>query len=117
LLPIDLHSLADRAPNPHQLLQECEQIRLELAELDRLGLTDASPTWKDDRYLVLAYPQVNGQRRREYVGNDPARVKRALTRVRRSRRHRRLQHKLTHLERQLGQALEHLERCNAILDW
>ncbi len=47
------------------------------AEMQRLkedGLCNASEHWRQGKYLYLIYPSQDGERKREYVGADPARI-------------------------------------------
>lgn len=63
----------------------------EIAELERQGVTEATPWWRPNSkspqgYLYLIHPQRDGLRPREYIGTDPARVRDAMARVERHRR-------------------------------
>jgi hypothetical protein len=67
---------------------ELVDVERQMAELQRLGLTHASPHYKAGKYLTLLYPsQAGTKRRRDYVGNDPQKVEEALARIKRARTH------------------------------
>lgn len=58
-------------------------ITLDQAELERQGITNASPYWRSEKYLYLIHPMSDGQRKREYIGSDPGRIQSALDSIER----------------------------------
>lgn len=59
-----------------------------MAELQRLGLIQASPHYKAGKYLTLLYPSQAGEkRRRVHVGNDRQKVVEALALTERPKTH------------------------------
>ena len=54
-----------------------------LATVEAAGYNYAGTTYKAGKYLYLVYPSVDGQdRRREYVGADPAKISEAMAMTR-----------------------------------
>lgn len=75
-------------------------ITAQIKSLDGEDTLNASPYWLNGVYLYLVHPQTPEKKRwRQYVGNDPARVEKALQRVSRSKRHARLSKEKCEMER------------------
>lgn len=66
------------------MLEQERQLRDQIDQLEQAG-TPASVYWRDDTHLVLVHPMSNGQRRREYIRNDPDRIAEALPMIQRHR--------------------------------
>lgn len=58
--------------------------RQEMQALEKAGLKYATPHYRAERYLYLIHPQHNGERIREYVGADPAKITAALDAINRA---------------------------------
>lgn len=56
-----------------------------MAQLKRAGLIYATEHWREGRYLYLVHPQHDGERKREYVGTDPKKIKAAQDAIARAR--------------------------------
>jgi len=61
-------------------------LQTEATRLQTLNPVNATPHYHKDshgqaRYLYLIHPQVNGERKRKYVGSKPERIAAALLRV------------------------------------
>ncbi|HEP9230343.1 TPA: hypothetical protein VDV27_005218 [Pseudomonas aeruginosa] len=56
-----------------------------MAQLKRAGLVYATEHWREGRYLYLVHPQHDGERKREYVGTDPKKIKAAQDAIARAR--------------------------------
>jgi len=67
--------------------------------LRRAGTVNATPHYRDGKYLYLIHPQRDGERRREYVGSEPTKVAAALGRVERFKESERLEAELSRLDR------------------
>ena len=88
-----------------QLSAHRKKIAERMAQLEKQGMVKASLSWAQDRYLYLLYPtQAGEKRRREYVGNNPARVKDAVKRVQRYKAYEQLKEQADNLDRILLQA-------------
>jgi exonuclease VII small subunit len=88
-------------------IEQLEAATTSLAEkksaLQNQGLIYASPHMKDGKYLVLLYPIQPGEaRRRQYIGNDPAKVSDALAKIRRAKEY----DELVERERQIVSAMQ-----------
>jgi hypothetical protein len=62
-----------------------EATAVRIAELKKLGTSNAVEFWKDGKYLYLNYPlsesDSQGKRRREYIGADVAKIATARERI------------------------------------
>jgi hypothetical protein len=67
------------------ILEEKRLLTARLRRLESLGMTDATPHYREGKYLYLIHPMVNGERVREYIGADPKRIETALAMVERNR--------------------------------
>jgi hypothetical protein len=106
-------------PDPYTALDDVAQglraleahlvtIQEQVADLEQAGVTEASPYWRKDkegnpRILYLIHPSQNGQRKREYVGVDPAKQADALARVQRWEQRQRLLEQVNRLAARLDQ--------------
>jgi len=54
-------------------------------DIKRAGLIYATEHWREGRYLYLVHPQHDGERKREYVGTDPKKIKAAQDAIARAR--------------------------------
>lgn len=65
-----------------QALTEYDMTLATIANLGATGITNATPHYRDQKYLYLIHPTASdGTRRREYIGADPARQADALARI------------------------------------
>lgn len=88
-------------------VQRLANLQAEATRLQSLEPVQAKPHWRKDakgepRYLYLIHPQRDGERKRVYVGSDPAKIAAALDRVQAAR--------------DLAEVLEQIKRVNARLD-
>jgi hypothetical protein len=106
-------------PDPYTALDDVAQglraleahlvaIQEQVADLERAGVIEATPYWRKDkegnpRILYLIHPSQNGQRKREYVGVDPAKQADALARVQRWEQRQRLLEQANRLAARLDQ--------------
>lgn len=99
----------------HRLESERKALERELKELERRGLSEARPHWREGEYLYLVYPvQADGSRRREYVGSDPGRVEEALARVRRAALHSTATDRIGRCRQAMARLLQGLEQLRDI---
>lgn len=68
--------------------------RQEMQELQKAGLKYATPHYRAERYLYLIHPQHDGERIREYVGTNPAKITAALDAINRAHQFDRLTEEL-----------------------
>lgn len=88
-----------------------EQLRREIAELERLGIHNATYYYRDGRYLYVNWnDEATGRRVRSYIGTDPAKCQRAIADIDRYRQRARLLQEL----QQLG---DHRKRLDLELTW
>jgi len=73
----------------------------QIARLERAGLAYANPHWKANKYFYLVHTVTNGQRKREYIGTNKAKIDKALASVERAKQHKELTHQKSELERHL----------------
>jgi len=69
------------------LREKHEDLLREKWEIKRLGIVEATPYYRDGKYLYLIYPMVNGERKREYIGGDPEKIQDALDKIERKDRY------------------------------
>jgi hypothetical protein len=103
----DIH-LDDVAQGLRALETHLVAIQEQVADLEQAGVTEASPYWRKDkegnpRILYLIHPSQDGQRKREYVGVDPAKQVDALARVQRWEQRQRLIKQANQLTSRLSQ--------------
>jgi hypothetical protein len=79
-------SLAAAANRLDTLCAEIENLDQAAQTLKDQGTTPASAYWRHDRYLYLIHPTFQGTRERQYVGNDPDKIKLALASIERHKR-------------------------------
>ena len=94
-------------------------IEAEIEELEKSGISNASPWWKQGKYLYLVYKtDDDGNRQRQYIGSEPAAVEEALARIERFSKWIDLRTKLNEIrsrERSARQSIDHaLWNLNAI---
>jgi hypothetical protein len=89
----------------------------ELDEIEHDGWTRGSEYWRDGDKLVLVHPtdRETGDRYREYIGKEPAKIAEARARVARGVRRDAIQSELQELDRRLRQAQEALEQFSQAL--
>ena len=87
-----------------------------VTDLEQAGIVDASPTYKDGKYLYLVSPMIDGQRRREYVGSDPDKIAVALGRIQNFKDHAEAIAALHAYESHLASAREHLRMAKIALN-
>lgn len=94
--------------------RRCE-LRKELAQLKRQGLTPAKAHWRKGKYLYLIHPQKPGQskRYRQYIGVDEARVREALACIERTRLYEARAGDLARLTRYLQSIADELQRLTS----
>ena len=100
------------------LLEKRDTLKVEIQELEDAGIADATPHYREGKYLYLIYPtHSDGSRKREYIGVKPEAVQEALAKVERFKVHatksgelKDLESKLGSAEHELSQVLNHLRR-------
>jgi hypothetical protein len=80
------HALAATANRIDQLCQDLANLDHEIMALELEGTSNASPHWREGKYLYLVHPVEDGQRQREYIGNKGNNVENALKKVDRHKR-------------------------------
>jgi hypothetical protein len=102
---LKLQAMATQLVN--NLYQAADHIASLQAQLDTLaaaGMTTAAPTYRAGKYLYLVSPMIDGQRKREYIGNDPERIAAALEMIERQHQHDQLKARLDAYTSQLNRA-------------
>lgn len=90
---------------------ESEKIALEseLAGFVGQPMVQASPHWRNHKYLYLIHPtRSDGSRKREYIGADPSNIDTALAKVSRYEKFEETRKKLSDVERRLSGACRKL---------
>lgn len=77
--------------------------RQEMQAMQKAGLKYATPHYRAERYLYLIHPQHNGERIREYVGADPAKIAAALDAINRAHQFDRLDENLKREEARISE--------------
>jgi len=95
------HALGAAASRIDQLCQDLATLDQEIMALELEGTSNASPHWRDGKYLYLIYPTEDGQRRRDYIGNKGNNVENALQRVNRHKRCQQLRRERTRVRSHL----------------
>lgn len=86
-------------------LKARELLVTEIRHLEEDGLANATPWYRDQKYLYLIYPtQANGERIREYIGADEEKKSAALRKIERYRLWTELQRRLSVIDTCLDQA-------------
>lgn len=83
--------------------------RAELRRLDADGRIYATPHYRAGRYLYLIHPTKDGERRRDYIGADPAKVADALRQVDNARNYDALEAEMLRIEGALYAATNQIE--------
>ena len=74
--------LVDRALiRLNALAERVVELDNQMNEVQARGMVQATPYWRDQRYLYLVHQQLDGQRKREYIGKDKHKQAAALQRV------------------------------------
>jgi len=105
--PIPNIHLDEISQDLHALHTHLAALHAQIAALETAGVTPATPHWRKDqhgrpRLLYLLHPSHNGQRKREYIGADPAKQAQALARVQRYQQRDQLIHQANHLTARLA---------------
>jgi len=86
-----------------ELIDSRDKIKAEIVEETAKGITNASPYWREDKYLILVHPQIQGGKRvREYVGADPAKIQEAMDKIKRFEDVTSMQWALAHVEERIA---------------
>jgi len=65
-----------------ELINQRDKIKAEIDEVTARGITNASPYWREGKYLILVHPQIQGSKRvREYIGSDPEKCREAIDKI------------------------------------
>lgn len=84
-------------------------IRHDMSALKAKGVIHARAHWRNERYLYLLYPLVQGQpRKREYIGSDPERIRSAQESIERAQQYEVLSKKLDHLDAAVARASQYV---------
>lgn len=83
--------------------------RQEMQAMQKAGLKYATPHYRAERYLYLIHPQHNGERIREYVGADPAKISTALDAINRAHQFDRLAENLEREEARINEVEHQLD--------
>ena len=63
------------------LAERVVELGNQMNEVQARGMVQATPYWRDQRYLYLVHQQLDGERKREYIGKDEHKQAAALQRV------------------------------------
>lgn len=100
--------------------EEVHQLRQKIKALKKQGTVNASLHYRASRYLYLIHPtDSNGNRKREYVGAEPQKIKEAQDKVNRFHQVIDLERKLAREESKLSHTENHLNNITRTLqmDW
>lgn len=104
-----LNTLAASLPGVIAKLDaELAEAHKRMAQLKRAGLIYATEHWREGRYLYLVHPQQDGERKREYVGTDPKKIKAAQEAIARAHEYDKLADQVRQIEGVLGEGGQHL---------
>lgn len=78
---LDLGLIEQALVDLDAMAHQVTELNTRIEEVKAQGMAEASPHWRDGKYLYLIHPQRNGERKREYIGADPGAQKAALQRV------------------------------------
>lgn len=94
-----------------QVSERIRSIEADISELEHAGISNASPWWKEGKYLYLIHKTDDeGNRLREYIGSDETAVNAGLARIERFKRWIELRHQLNELrsnERSAKLSIDH----------
>ncbi len=85
-----------------KLEEEYKELIAKIDNLKEQGMINASPWWKQGKYLYLVHPMTNGHRKREYIGCDSFIIKEALAKIERWKELGRIQFIVDKLERKIN---------------
>lgn len=92
------------------------QMEVAIKALENQGIKNATAYWMGQQYLYLNHPTTGGKKRkREYVGNNPAKVKDALERIKRFEQHKELTAEQCAIRNAAERARYDLERVFQVL--
>jgi hypothetical protein len=99
---IEVEAVYDLARQLPSLLQrqedELREVQEHMHALKAAGLIYAAEHWRNKKYFYLIYPQVGGQRKRQYVGTDPKRIAEAKAGIQRGKDYDLLNEKVAAIE-------------------
>lgn len=104
-------SLAAAANRLDTLCAEIDNLDAAAQALKDQGTTNASPYYRQRKYLYLISPTFQGQRERQYIGSDPFKVQAALASIERHKR----REEITAQANKLRLELDQLEETAAAL--
>lgn len=84
------------------LVAKQQELKADIERIERLGWVDAKPHYREDKYLYLIYPMVDGQRKREYIGANPENIQAAMDRIERKAQYDELHNQLARVENVIG---------------
>lgn len=101
---------------------ECKALQLNdlqrhLDELERLGVVEAKPHWRDGKYLYLIYPMKDGERKREYIGADQDKIDDALAKIGRVQERDKLQDEIAQLQSNLSTVRQYIVHIMGLCRW
>ncbi len=110
--PMDLVAMTDKIADAIRSLRERHaKLKDEIFHVQRLGWVEATPHYRDGKYLYLIHPMQNRERQREYIGSDPEKIQDALDRIERKKEYDALNEKLADIDFALTQIQAHLFRA------
>lgn len=76
-----IDSLSDKIKDIRQYQAEYKKLSKEIAALEKKGIVNAAPSWRSKKYFYLVHPMVKGERKKEYIGSDAAKIKEAEQKI------------------------------------
>jgi hypothetical protein len=109
---IEVEAVNDLARQLPSLLQrqedELREVQERMHALKAAGLIYAAEHWRNKKYFYLIYPQVGGQRKRQYVGTDPDRIAEARAGIQRGKDYDLLKENVAAIESRITAAKFHI---------
>lgn len=89
---------------------QIEALSEQIENLETAGIANATEYWRDEKYLYLIYPMKAGERRRDYIGSQPAKVQAAIDSIDRFKRYSVLRKEMATLQAELKTVYTRLQR-------
>ena len=75
---LDTNLIAQVLDKLDLLATQAANLQIQIQQARTQEMVQATPYWREQKYLYLIHPKHDGQRRREYIGKDEQKQKTAL---------------------------------------